>query len=147
MNLSLKRTIGYLTYLVVVLGVLFIGLKYEQHLFTVSRETYEIKGYLLYESSLPVFLGMMFAIPRLLQNFSKRGHWKVNWLRLVILGLPFLYLSIIPILYFTEAFKFDLPLSKFVFGYFGANGSTMLLSITGVVAGYILVTSFCKLTD
>ncbi|MFJ8071317.1 hypothetical protein ACIQZD_20565 [Peribacillus sp. NPDC096447] len=143
MNLSLKRAICYLTYLVVVLGVLFIGLKYQQHLFTVSRETFEIKGYLLYESSLPIFLGMILAIPRLLQNLSKKGHLKMNWLRLVILGLPFLYLSIIPILYFSGAL-IDWPLSRFVFGYYGANGSTTLNSITGVVAGYIIVTSFYK---
>ncbi|MFY0779276.1 hypothetical protein AB1K18_03025 [Peribacillus simplex] len=146
MSLSLKRAIRYLICLVVVLGVLFIGLKYQQHLFTVSRETYEIKGYLLFGSSFPIFLGMVLAIPRILQSFSKKGHWKVNWLRLIILGLPFLYLSIIPILYFTGLFK-GLPLSKFVFGYFGENESTTLNAIIGVIAGYIIVTSLYKRED
>ncbi|WP_230160038.1 hypothetical protein [Peribacillus simplex] len=56
----------------------------------------------------------------------------MNWLRLVILN---------------EAFKTDLPLSKFVFGYYGANGSTTLHSIAGVVAGYVIVKSFYKRAD
>ncbi|MDF9763558.1 hypothetical protein OKW24_005331 [Peribacillus simplex] len=71
----------------------------------------------------------------------------MNWLKIVILGLPFLYFAIIPILYFSEAVKIDLPLSKLVFGYFGVNGSTTLNTITGVIAGYIIVTSFYKRAD
>ncbi|MDF9763557.1 hypothetical protein OKW24_005330 [Peribacillus simplex] len=72
MNLSLKRAIRYLIFLVVLSGVLFIGLKYQQHLFKLSRETYEIKGYLLFESSFPIFLGMVLAIPRILQILFKK---------------------------------------------------------------------------
>ncbi|MGE7186166.1 hypothetical protein ACQKKK_20005 [Peribacillus sp. NPDC006672] len=147
MNLSLKRAIRYLIFLVVLLGVLFVGLKYQQHLFKLSRETYEIKGYLLFESLFPIFLGMVLAIPRILQIFSKKGHLKVNWLRIVILGLPFIYFAIIPVLYFSEAVKIDLPLSNFIFGYFGVNGSTTFNTITGVIAGYIIVTSLYKRAD
>ena len=119
---------------------------------TLSRnnqcETYEIKGYFLFQSFFPIFIGGIFAIPSIVKNFLTKGHWKMNWLRLLILGLPFIYMSIIPILYFTEIIEFELPFSTLVWGgYFGADGSTTFNSITGIFAGYIVLTSIRKPTD
>ncbi|MFD6439213.1 hypothetical protein ACFWDG_05230 [Peribacillus sp. NPDC060186] len=148
MSHSWKRTISYLAYLILLLSVLFYGLNYQNHLAIISRETFEIKGYFLFQSFFPIFLGIIFAMPSIVKNILKKGHWKVNWLRLLILGIPFIYMSIIPILYFTEISVFDLPFSTLVWrGYFGADGSTTFNSITGIIASYIVLTSIRKPTD
>ncbi|MED3688293.1 hypothetical protein P4534_05595 [Peribacillus butanolivorans] len=148
MSHSWKRTISYLSYLILLLSVLLYGLKYQHHLEIISRETYEVKGYFLFQSFFPIFIGVIFAIPSIVKNFLTKGHWKMNWVRLLILGLPFIYMSIIPILYFTEIIEFELPFSTLVWGgYFGADGSTTFNSITGIIAGYIVLTSIRKPTD
>ncbi|MEJ9229214.1 hypothetical protein LAV79_06860 [Peribacillus butanolivorans] len=148
MSHSWKRTISYLSYLILLLSVLFFGLKYQHHLEIISSETFEIKGYFLFQSFFPIFIGIILAIPSIVQNFLTNGHWKVNWLRLLILRLPFIYMSIIPILYFTEIIKFDLPFSTLVWvRYFGADGSIIFNSITGIIASYIVLTSIRKPAD
>lgn len=61
------------------------------------------------------------------------------------MGLPFLYASVVPVLYFTEIISMSLPFSSYIMGgYFGDGASINFETINGIIAGYVVFTSIDK---
>lgn len=87
-----------------------------------------------------ILVGMLFGIELFLSNFKKSGKWKIDYKRLLILGLPLLILSCsyFVFLLFTEVIEPQI------------SGSVLSLYPEGrdifyrAAFGYILITSFYK---
>jgi hypothetical protein len=78
-----------------------------------------------------ISLGLLIAIPQFIEKFKKPGSWSVDWIRLIAVGVPALYLLIQMIGYFS-------PLGKFFslgFIVFSSNPATQYIS--GIILGYL----------
>lgn len=140
-----KSLLSYLIYTIVLLLIIFLGLKYQAVLYSYSKDNYEIFSYLQFKAIFPLVLGAYLAIPHMIKASLKAGKWDINWIKLIVLGLPFLYASVIPVLYLTGMIKFDFPFSSYVMGgYFGNGALTTFESINGILAGYVVLTSIDK---
>jgi hypothetical protein len=137
--------LGYTGYMFLFLVMIFFGLKFQANLYLNSQETYEIFPYYLFKAIFPLIIGVFLASPHLYKTFIKTGKWKVDWVKLIVVGLPFIYLSIVPILYYSEVLTLNFPFSSYAMGgYFGGGASTSFETINGIIAGYIASTSMIK---
>jgi hypothetical protein len=140
------RLISYAGLLILLLGIIFFGLRYQAALFSASR--HEISGifaYYQFKAAFPLLIGILLAIPHFINQFAQTGKWKVNWVSLIVIGLPFLYLSVVPLLYVFDLVNINIPFSDYALGgYFGSGASTTFEVINGIIAGFIVSTSIVK---
>lgn len=121
-------------YLLYVLGfiVLLIVLG-EMNYYLDSRQqsTYNVYPWSLLAMLTYLPIGMYLGLPLLIKEFKKTGKWRVNVQKLILIGLPSLYLALSWLLpLFIPAFLVH---------------SHRLLSFGGIIAmGYILIVSFTK---
>ncbi|WP_223702366.1 hypothetical protein [Sutcliffiella deserti] len=140
-----KRAVCYISYVFLFLLLIFIGLRFQAFLLTYGQNNYEILPYFLFKSVFSVVIGIYIGLPFIYRNFSSEGAWKVNWMKLAIIGLPFIYLAVLPVFYISGIFPAILPFTNYVLGgYFGEGASDTFETINGVVAGYIVITSIGK---
>lgn len=145
MDNNWKIIVSYLFFTILLLIIIFLGLKYQAILYSHSIDSYEIFPYFLFKAIFPLILGVFLAIPHMIKASLKVGKWNINWIKLIVLGLPFLYASVIPVLYLTGTIKVDFPFSSYVMGgYFGNGALTTFESINGIIAGYVVLTSIDK---
>ncbi len=91
-----------------------------------------------------VSIGLILGSKVFLREFKLPGRWKVNVLKLLILGVPSFYFSIIILLLNTRnlaIFKLiEAPISF-------ANYSLGYVTIFQIIFGYVIATSFYKVRD
>jgi hypothetical protein len=145
---SAKKLISYLVYVTILLVIIYAGLKTQHNLLEKGQNNFKLRPFYIYQSVFPLILGIFLGIPYLIRSFLSEGRWSLAWLRVLILGLPFLYLAILPVLYSLGAVSVRLPFSNYAMGgYFGPGTSGSFVTINGIIAGYILITSIEKRKD
>ena len=86
----------------------------------------------------PMIIGILFSLPSFLSNFNKPGFWHMDGIKLFSVGIPTLYVAILPLLYFS-------PIGK----YFPAVGlittpNSAPAIICGTIFGYLILSVFSK---
>lgn len=118
----------------VVIGMIFyIGMGYQVGLREKSAITFNIKPYIIFTTIFPVCMGMLLRLPKLIIEIKDKKKWSYDWMKAIIIGLPALYIAMIPLLaivfgtnlIFAEAFRGDMT----------------FISIAGVVFGYVMLDS------
>jgi hypothetical protein len=110
-----------------------------------SKETFTISGTLHWFSiSFSIFIGVLFAIPTLFYNLNKSGNWNYDWIRSAIVGIPTLFITLLPVLYWIipDYIQF-LPRQLFYF----IGATEILPTATGILFGYTLISCLRKVSD
>ena len=120
----------------VVIGIiLYIGMDYQLSLEEKWRTTFYIKSYIIFASIFPIFIGLLLRLPKLIVEIREKKKWSFDWIKVTIIGIPSLYIAMIPLL--TIAFGMNLLLSNM----FSVYGGKTFTSIAGVIFGYVLLDS------
>lgn len=101
-----------------------------------AATTYAVR-YELLNSIIFIFfggIGIILGMEHLLQQFKADGKWKVNWEKLINMGLPSLFLSLSYI--WIKQFP----------GYLFLDNIELLSVTASIVFGYSLITSFRKIS-
>lgn len=53
------------------------------------------------------FIGIYLSIPRILKEYKKIGKWKIDYFNLLVVGLPFLLISLFRFYYINFSFKIN----------------------------------------
>jgi len=132
MNDKIKRFIGGLVYILIVMLLLFYGFK---------QKTYHAYFLFPYYVVISILVGIGGAVPHLINEFEKDGTWFFDWVYFIAIGVPALYVAVSPILYFS-------PLGKYLpkFGAIMLTDSATPHFICGIIFGYILLSIFNKRT-
>jgi hypothetical protein len=141
----LKRILLYVLYISVILCTLYYGLQYQFHLLEEAKETFTLPGTLhWYSTAFSIFIGVLFAIPTLFYNLSQNGNWTYDWIRGVLVGIPSLFITLLPILYWSipDYIQF-LPTQLFYF----VGATDILPTATGMLFGYTLLSRLRKVSD
>ena len=121
----------WLCYFVYVLVLLcYITFSYE--IVALLKKQFETKfeylPYFLFSMIIYLVLGMLLGLERIVLEREKEGNWKINLPKLILLGVPFLYLSLgafvvlispmisYPILFFTNGLNYQ-PIFQIILGY------------------------------
>ncbi|WP_261304352.1 hypothetical protein [Paenibacillus andongensis] len=136
---SMKRIAIYLIYSVVMISIISLGFKYQNYLDNEAQQTYKISSTLIFAVMFPLILGILFSVPSFYRNFRKHGTWKIDWVKLCIIGIPTLYIVFIPLLMVLGLNTIKLPFAMFLF-----NSGQISFTISGLVFGYLLLGVFEK---
>ncbi|CAM3793523.1 Acyltransferase 3 domain-containing protein [Mesobacillus thioparans] len=104
--------------------------KFQQFFETVGMETYRLYPWSFLSVLLYFPLGVYLGIPGLLKETRGNGKWKINWLKIFLISIPFIYISFfwfIPFTYPIPDFLVDTHLT-FKLAMIGA-GFTFMNSI------------------
>ncbi|UTR10468.1 hypothetical protein MM300_21795 [Evansella sp. LMS18] len=135
--MSLKKSLAYLLF-IVVFFVLFANIG---ELIFRLRQQISVTADLtpsFYFPFLFIPLGLLLGLPVLLSHLKENGSWKVKHEKLLFAGLPALFFTCYPLIYFYVPYVITPRfLDIFVVNY-------DLTQISGLVFGYILITSFYR---
>ncbi|MCL6605383.1 MAG: hypothetical protein K6T94_21175 [Paenibacillus sp.] len=125
----------YLGFLVIVTLVFIYGLKYQHHLQVEARTTYQSIPIIVFSVLFPISLGLLLGLLRFFELLRKTGEWTINWIKLCVFGLPSLYVSLLPLLFWSglSISYYDLPL-----GYLLVTSGTIAHTISGLIFGFLL---------
>jgi hypothetical protein len=130
-----KRLIMSVFFLVYVGGILILGFEFQDFIkikYTTSVN-YSLEVFSVF---IPVICGILIAFPNLIMKLKTDGIININIIKLVVFGIPTLYITILPFLY-----SFDyLPLRFLLFLKYFQD----LALLCGIVLGYVLVDSIDK---
>ncbi|OMF20306.1 hypothetical protein [Paenibacillus sp. FSL H8-0259] len=131
----LNNLFVYLGFLVIVILVFIFGLKYQHHLEVEARTTYQPLTSAVFSVLFPISLGLLLGLLRFFELLRQTGEWKINWIKLCIFGLPSLYVSLLPLLFWSglSISYNDLPL-----GYLLITSGTTAHTISGLIFGFLL---------
>lgn len=129
----MKRFIMYFLYTLLLGFVLIIGTHYGLRLKEFTSETYNLYPYIFFTIVYPVILGILLALPQFAKNCKKEGVWHFDWIKLVSIGLPTLYLSLLPLLFFSPIGKYFSTVFNFI------SHSSIPQTVSGIVLGYLIL--------
>jgi len=136
MNQGLKRFIALAVFIILILTILLLGLEYQRHLSLIKDKTLNSFPLRVYLVTFPIILGSILAVPKLITSFVQKGRWVVDWLKIIVIGIPTLFLSTVPLTYFTQIGGF--------FPFILQVADRELYTISGLIFGYTLVESIYK---
>jgi hypothetical protein len=139
MNSNLKRLFCYLIYIIAVGFIVIMADDYHRYLKQLYTTTFKFSIKLwLFPSILATLVGILLALPQFITTLKQKGSWKVDWIRLITIGFPALCILITPIF---VRIQFAL-IAKAIFFIVALHQS--LVTVAGILFGFVLVTSFGK---
>ncbi|MDQ7092008.1 hypothetical protein REC12_00165 [Desulfosporosinus sp. PR] len=142
MKKRFERFIGYLVYTLFVGVVIYWGFMYEQYLKTQAGRTFAPYPYYTFMALYPIFIGMILAVPRLIQRIRQEGKWRIDWQMLLPVGIPTFLYNISMLL----SFLLHAPLLFKYNWYQIMLSNPRSLDISGIVCGYIILASWLRIS-
>jgi vacuolar-type H+-ATPase subunit I/STV1 len=139
---SIIRILKYLLYLVIVVAIFLLGIKYDYYLTVESQQKFALAPRLIFSVIFPIVLGALFAIPSFYRKSRTHGRWRTDWVKLYIFGIPALLVTVSPLLGLSGPSSKMIPFANFLF----TSEKTMTYT-GGLVCGYLLLDIFEKNTS
>lgn len=129
----MKKFIEYIFWTVVIGFIYYAGSRYELHLLNEAQMNYNFWPQVIFAALFPILIGILLRLPKLIKEIQEGKAWSVNWMKLFAVGLPTLYVSLVPVLSLTSLFRY-IPFVRDII-------HLDLSTLTGVVFGYVLLDS------
>ncbi len=129
----MRKFLKYFFWTVAIVLIFFIGSRYELQLIEKGQMTYNLWPAAIFATAFPVIIGILLRLPKLITEIKRDKAWSVNWIKLLAVGLPTLYLALVPLLSFTFLGKY-LPFAIDIIHLDSSN-------IAGLIFGYVLLDS------
>ncbi|HHY26118.1 MAG TPA: hypothetical protein GX523_05075 [Desulfitobacterium dehalogenans] len=133
-----KRILFYLLYAVSFIILIQFGITYILKLKLLTSKTYNPYPSWTFKIALSVLIGLILGLPEFIRRYKKPGKWRIQWERLLIVGLPALFFTFSHFIYFSSLGKYlSLILKPWVFESHG-------VIISGILLGYTIIISIDK---
>ncbi|MGD6993915.1 hypothetical protein [Sutcliffiella horikoshii] len=129
----MKKFFRYFVWTIVIGLIYYAGLRYELHLLNEAQMNYNFWPQVIFAALFPILIGILLRLPKLIKEIQQEKVWSVNWMKLLAVGLPTLYVSLVPVLLLTGLFKY-IPFAMDIIHFDFAT-------LAGVVFGYVLLDS------
>ncbi len=131
--------IGFIIYLGVKYQNFLIHQKFIQNIREESSLTFYLVQAVLFSFLFPIIIGIMFRLPKFINEIKQNKQWMFDWIKFIAIGLPSLCILLINTLkiYIPENMIEFIPQTIFL------TDSTIPL-IAGGVFGYVLIDSLKK---
>ena len=137
---AMKSWVKYLIYISFFVFITFCG-------GSISRAVEGNDQYVILINVLRIVLygamGMVLGSEHLLNEFKKNGGWKINLPKIILMGIPSLYIALSPFIYYSQFINSFLPSLLFPVRVM-LWSDFEFLNIFQLLLGYIVATSFYK---
>lgn len=130
---NVKRFIAYFLY-VVLAGYFIVW----ANAYKIALKNEMSPMLFIFVALLPIFIGLLLALPRFISVIRKPGVWAFDWLKFSVVGLPSFLAAGAMSIFWTVSF-----LHKYMPFLFN---NSILTTTGGIVFGYVLLTSFKKVS-
>ncbi|NBI28061.1 hypothetical protein [Chengkuizengella marina] len=132
MGYNWKNSVKYLIYGVGFIVLLIFLSEMTNYFQNIMQRTYNFYPWTMYSTLIYLPIGIYLGVPKLLKEFKKTGKWKINFQKLIFIGLPALYYAFyLYIPFFRPIPRFLIPLNS-------------IFSLSIIMVGYIIIDSFIK---
>jgi hypothetical protein len=132
----MRKFLRYFFWTVVIGSIYYAGSRYELHLIEHGQMNYNFWPAVIFATIFPVLIGILLRLPKLIKEIKLEKVWKLNWIKLLAVGLPTFYVALVPLLSFTILGKYLLFAMDII--------HLDLSTLAGVIFGYVLLDSFKK---
>lgn len=140
-----KKWFYYFGYVTIIFTVLLLYLWYIDNLRKTGAKNYNFSMQLMYLPIIcSVIFGILLGLEKLVKEIKKEGAWQINRAKLIIIGLPSLYITLFTLIYYFHEHFVILP--GFVAALLLKFGNDVQI-YSGIVLGHVLVSSFYKVAD
>jgi ABC-type sulfate transport system permease component len=137
-RMLVKRFMGYLVYALFIGIVVYLGVKYGQYLKVQAGRTFNPHSLYAFIAFYPIVIGMFLAVPGLVSRMQQEGKWIIDWQILLPIGLPTLVFNVNLLMNNLFLFRFE--------WYQSIVTDARVYDISGIVCGYVLLTSLTRVT-
>lgn len=130
----MKRFLSFFLYTTVMIFILTTGFEYQEHIREQSAKNFEFMPSVIFSTIFPIVIGILFGIPVLIKRIKAEGIAGYDWVKLLGICIPALYIAFLPLLFvsgITLPFAYTLGTS--------APMSTVFPAISGIVFGFVLL--------
>ncbi|AFQ43806.1 hypothetical protein [Desulfosporosinus meridiei] len=136
----MRKTIAYLGYGLGLMMLVYYGLNYQEALHIEAGRNFDPFPLMQFSYVYSLMIGMYIALPGFIKRMALKGTLSVNWLKILILGIPMLLISASGILFYYSVSSQLNSLIRWVYLKYNMMGTTLI----GVACGYILLSSIFK---
>ncbi|WP_066050791.1 hypothetical protein [Robertmurraya korlensis] len=126
----------YLFVTVVFAIILYIGAFIQLEIQEYQRSNYRMVPLMLFVSFFPILIGMFLRVPGLVKELKQNKRWEIDWGKVLMIGIPTLYIALYPFL-----FSIGIPVVSIFLSNYLLGTQYVTTTIAGVVSGYILLGS------
>jgi hypothetical protein len=126
----------YLGWMLLIGVVLWGGLTFQHQLRIEASRNFNILPFILFSTLLPILLGLVLRLPRFIKERKEGKRWKANWVKLLIVGIPLCYVTVVPLLAHFIPLQF-LPFTLEIM-------HIESRAITGIILGYVVLDSLVE---
>ena len=136
----MKKIIGYLLYVSGLFLLIYFGDYYQEEMRVLTGRTFNPLPSTLFSVVYPVIVGLYLALPEFIRVLRRTGKIMVDWVRVIIIGIPTLFIDISVVLYFFTAVG-----QGSIVRWIVSDGYSLLgRALIGVVFGYTMLMSISK---
>ncbi len=135
---SARKTVGYIVYLVVLAVAVTEGHRLLEWLDAQISRTYSSMPYVLWIPVVYFALGLLGGSDSVLRQFARKGEWRIDIHKLLIVGIPCAVLVVCSLLLWTSI---QVTLPQIVFT---VLSNRYVPAAAEVLLGYTIITSFYK---
>jgi len=145
--MKMKICLKYLVYIMLISFMVFGG-RYVLVLYQNNMQNFawgSLSVYIFNILMLVIFgaIGAALGFENLLIEAKKEGTWKINFYKIVILGVPSLYFSLTYCIYYCNI-DFIRNILSYPAAYLFAKNTNIFIGMFQVILGYSIITSFYK---
>ncbi|MFZ3579752.1 hypothetical protein [Virgibacillus sp. DJP39] len=132
----MKRFLYYFVWTIIIGIIVYLGIKYQIHLGEEAKREFKMLPVVRFTTIFPIIIGLSLRLPKLIIEVKEKRQWTFDWIKVVAIGLPTLYIAALPILSTTS-----LGENLFLIKEIMLIRSSTLITTAGIVFGYILLDS------
>ncbi|OEF97587.1 hypothetical protein [Desulfuribacillus alkaliarsenatis] len=136
----MKKTITYLLYIIGLLLLIYYGNAYQVKLRIIFNQELNLMPMLLFNSAYSIIVGIYIALPSFIITILKSGKVHIDWLKILIIGIPTFLISASGVLYHYLRPTELITMFHWIFSRYSVSGTSLI----AVVFGYTLLSSIVK---
>ncbi|WP_102691954.1 hypothetical protein [Rummeliibacillus pycnus] len=133
----MKRFVIYLVWVIIIGFAIYCGLRFMNYLANEAEMSFETYPLMIFTYTFPILTGILLRLPKFFAEKKGKKKWSFDWVKLITIGFPALYLTVLPILNYSSYGDQLLFAHEVVL----LGDTTILTTITGVIFGYVLLDS------
>lgn len=126
------KILGYLAYSLGFIILFIVIGQVNSYFNNIIKQTFVMYPWGIFSILMYFPIGVYLGLPKFLKEYSKPGKWKINYLKMIFVGLPMLYIS------FYWFYPFSYPIPAILVH------SVSLFKFGTLILGFVIIDSITK---
>ncbi|WP_338653393.1 hypothetical protein V6B14_17390 [Sporosarcina psychrophila] len=135
----MKKFSFYFVSTIVIGFILYLAIGYQERLREEVAETFNYMTSIAPVTIFPILFGLLLRLPKLILEIKEKKQWSFDWIKFVAIGIPSLYIAMMPMLQVFFGMKLLFGREILLLG-----DPIAFTTIAGIVFGYVLLGSLKK---